>query len=573
MLTRKKSDGDGRAPIKKRTRPLPFKLSRNPLFDADYTEGIEADAEQTPMHAEEKLTRNNKSGCTVDTSKSTEPSAGAAADEIQVELGPTDEELTIADAEVPKGSKCQDTDDEEAAGNQAEQKAIGRVMTNEWNDPDQCAPLSEVERAINDMLQQIPEDADDDWRLAECCGIVTKYDIEEWEIYEPIKAYESQRPFSSPLTVDQIVEGVECALRRREDARAARNVDMLNPSQLEEFDQDFDYLIPGIIPVAQVMTVSGGKNHLKTKIGLDATVSLATGTNFLNYFPVPNPVNCGIIAAEDSQGAISEALVRICRAKQVDPDLLDGRLFISTRVPQLRSESWFEEMREFIDQCGLANLWIEGAFLGLAGADQRSLQAMGAALAPTKQLSDDTRCTIELALHHKIASSSRWPRLGDISGVGFEELARSWMILNSRRGWDPATGQHYLRLVTGNKHREDRYYLHVREGHANDAGGRVWEPIVSKPDEQAADERFGGGGVKARSAAQLGKYSKDALDVLKQHPDGLTFSAIGSRAGIPEKRRTEVIATLLNSREIEEAKVKISNQKTLKPGYKIRQLS
>jgi hypothetical protein len=371
------------------------------------------------------------------------------------------------------------------------------------------------------------------------------------------------------LDYEEIGNGLAEGRRRYEAAEAAWRVGMVGPSQLLAEASEINELIPGVVPVSQLGTISGPKNHLKTKIGMDLCISLATGTKFLNYFPVAKPVPTGFIAGEDSPQDVWEAIQRISRAKGIDPRSLDGLLFVTTAVPRLRSEEWMTDMEEFIACNGLKMLFTEAGYLGLGGPDQRSLQAMGNALAPIKQLCDNTGCTNLLAAHHKYACSKGWPMLGDIAGVGYEELARFWFPINSRRAWDPATGQHYLRLVVGNKRGEHRYHLDVREGHVDDPGGRVWEPRVTLPGDDAAQELQGRSHRKTGTGKQLDGYKKAALNLLEKHPDGLTKTALGEGAGIPEKQRDKVIQALLDSGEIEECEIKISNQKTTRPGYRL----
>ena len=177
-------------------------------------------------------------------------------------------------------------------------------------------------------------------------------------------------------------------------------------------------------------------------------------------------------------------------------------------MPSLSNQDWLDQMERFIDLNRLENLVIEAPYLGLEGADQRSLSAMGDALVPIKTLCDSTGCSIQVVVHHKRVSGSSWPTLHDITGVGYEEMARYWLILNSRRDWNPMTGEHWLRLVVGNKHREDRYLLDVLEGHVDDPGGRIWEVNVIKPGEGATPEQ---GRQRAPAADQLGQYQEKVL--------------------------------------------------------------
>jgi hypothetical protein len=461
----------------------------------------------------------------------------------------------------------------------------------DWGDSDErYVYRSPKERAVHEMLEQVDREGDDQERLRQCCLIAvheidpncdyydeddniddeSDYDADLDCMHAAIRDYEKQRPFSRTVESDAIYQGIRSARRQIKLSIAATAVNMVGPQKLmriAEWDSD---LIQGVIPAGTIGIISGAKNTLKTTIGLDLQISLASGKPFLGHWPVARSICTAMIVGEDSRADAVDAIKRICAAKGIDRNTLSGCFYISVATPNLHDESWLTRMRRFIDLAHIESLGIEGSYLGLGGVDQRSLQAMGDALVPIKRLCDDTGCATRLALHHKRAAGSSWPGLDDIAGVGFSEVSRSFLLINSRGRWNPDTGEHWLRLVISTKQGEERYHLDVREGKVDDVGGRVWAPTISKPgDAPATDEQPKP--LQSSRPAGVEAYKQRVLAVLAKHPAGLSKTAMCSESRVPENRKTDVITALLDSKQIEECEISVSNQITPRLGYKICQ--
>jgi hypothetical protein len=310
---------------------------------------------------------------------------------------------------------------------------------------------------------------------------------------------------------------------------------------------------------------------LKTHLGLDLCVSLAIGpsTKFLDNFPVTRPVAVGLLAAEDPDGLIDDALERICRAKGVDLTSLEGRLFLQVGKPWTFDTESIEDLKQFIVANDLKFCLVEAAYMSLGGADQRSLSAMGHALSPITKLVAETGCAIELATHFKgSASNSRYPTLNDISGVGPEEAARSWLLVNKRREWNPTTGEHWLRLSIGNKYGEQRFLLDVREGNANAPEGRVWEVTVTpggatedvaatkgKTKSQPAVGGTAVGAAAPKPSENLTDHETAMLAVLAKHPEGLCATHLGRKSKVSYRQWKPTVDSLLKKKLIIEVPI------------------
>ena len=423
-------------------------------------------------------------------------------------------------------------------------------------------------RATQAMVEQIDADADDRYRLEQCCAIIRECQVEDWEQVDAIHRYAKQRPFSPPLEHDQICNALAHARWIVEATEAAHDAEMMSPRQLLAASPQNRDLVAGVIPAAQFGVLAAGKNDLKTKTILELSVSLVTKTDFLNKWPVEEAVRCGVICTEDSEMDIHSDLERICRAKDVAPKILEGRLFVRTSIPHLCSQNWLAKIARFIKCCDVKYLAIEAPYLAWGGVDQNNLTAMGKALGPFKELARTTGCAIQFILHNKQTKGSTWPALHDISGVGYEELTRYWLLINTRHQWDPLTGQHRLHLVVGNKRREDRYLLDVHEGNEDDPGGRVWEASVSTPGAVPRQEQ------PERGRSQNPDSDKAAVvQLLQRHPKGLSATRIQEGAKIHARRWPELLSAMVASGELEETPVIVSNHKQPIVGYTLRRLT
>jgi hypothetical protein len=472
------------------------------------------------------------------------------------------EELLKSEIE-PEGIRDGEAAREEAVEEKAKDSNIGGGgcdhRQRSWQTPGK--------RATQIMLEQIPTDANDRYRLKCCCRIVVECKVEDWDELAAIRHYAEQRPFSPPLEDEQIRTALAHAHWLVEATEAARDAEMMSPRQLLALSPENVDLITGIIPAAQFGVLAAGKNDLKTKTVLDLSVSLVTKTKFLNEWPVQTAVRCAVICSEDSEVDIHADLGRICRARGIDPKILEGKLFVRTSIPRLCSQEWREKTARFIEYYDVKYLAIEAPYLAWGGVDQNNLTSMGQVLGPLKELARTTGCTIQLILHNKQSKGSTSPTLHDISGVGYEELARFWLLLNHSSEWDPITGQHHLRLVVGNKRGEHRYLLDVREGNEDVPGGRVWEVRVSTPGAIPRQEQ------PERGRSQNLDSDKAAVrQLLQRHTEGLSATRIQEGANIHTRRWPKVLAAMLDSGELVETPVLVSNHRQPIAGYKLRGL-
>lgn len=311
------------------------------------------------------------------------------------------------------------------------------------------------------------------------------------------------------------------------------------------------WYVQDMIPCGEIGVCHGGKGHLKTSSLMDLAVSLVTGTDFLGRFTPNYTTNVLFFHAEDSEARAHHIRDRIARARGVDPISLRYRLLLSPELPRQNDPEWCEMVVDCVRKCDVGLVVVEGIYLS-ADADQRSLTSMGAALAPLKEIVRETGCTLIPTAHDRQVFASGWPTIRAISGVGYEELARFSLSINTDKPWDPVRGEHHLRLTAATKYGATRMYLNVREGLSDDPGGQIWETAVTLEGEQPA------AGGTLQVVAKL-THTETVLQFLGDHPGGIKADIVRA-TGLSQRDVGEVLAELAASNRIKSNNVTVKNR-------------
>lgn len=356
---------------------------------------------------------------------------------------------------------------------------------------------------------------------------------------------------------------------QREASSGRALLDDLKPAR--EFvrqDHRVDYLIPFMIVARQPGIISARAKSLKTTIAIDALISMATATPFLGKWEVPNAVRCGILTAESGPATISETIQRIAASKGLSAEADDiDNLLVSTKCPRLQSPEWLNEIRRCIDDNGLRCLAIDPTYMAFAGLEQNNLSAVAVALAPVSEIIADTGCTILMVHHFRKVTPQPYgcPTLEEITGSGFAEWSRFWLLLNRRREWDDQAGQHWLWLATGGSAGFGaRKWLKVREGKPTDLGGRVWDvEVLSATEGESQEQAEARRQKEERTTDQLASDKRKLVDVLRRCEGRQeTKAVLRDRAGIRSQRFGSVLAELLDSGDVEPVQIcKANNRK------------
>ncbi|WP_417851695.1 AAA family ATPase [Thalassoglobus sp.] len=232
-------------------------------------------------------------------------------------------------------------------------------------------------------------------------------------------------------------------------------IDFFEFESFSEFmskEEETEYLCEEIIAKGQSCVIAGPQKSLKTGIGgLDLGYALATGGYFLDVFPCPRPVRVGIMTGESNRPKIQ----RVMRTKSQSPltsPRCEPMLHITRKLPDFSQEQQLRHLENSISLHGLEVVIVDPVYLCLGSyADSTSnVSAMGNLLRSIDEITQPVGCT-PIILHH--TNRKHEPHkpltLRDISGAGFAEWARQWILLSPRSDFDPATYQHSLWMVAG----------------------------------------------------------------------------------------------------------------------------
>lgn len=237
-----------------------------------------------------------------------------------------------------------------------------------------------------------------------------------------------------------------------------------------------DWLVERVLVRDQPMVIGGPHKSLKTSLALDLAVSLATGTKFLNTFPVPGVCRVAVFSGESGGRTISETLQRICRSKGQEPKGCD--VLCGLTLPRLGSAADRKELRCLIRDEGVEVVIVDPLYLCLGGdrpVAASNLFEVGPVLARFADACRRAGATPVL-VHHatKPTHSKRSPMtLNDLAFAGVAEFARQWVLVGRAAEYQPGSGVHDLSLsIGGSAGHSSRWSVRVDEG--REVGKRRW---------------------------------------------------------------------------------------------------
>jgi hypothetical protein len=248
-------------------------------------------------------------------------------------------------------------------------------------------------------------------------------------------------------------------------------------------------------------------------------------------------------------------------------------LIISDRVPQLSNPMHLAAIRRLLEEHKPGLLAIDPAYLALDGEKAGNVMVFGQQLRAVSELCQEMGVALLLCHHTKKGSGSDFQpvELTDAAWSGFAEHCRQWLLVNHRERYDHETGTHRLWLSGGGSAGHGGLWaVDIHQGRINDAGGRVWDILVSTPDDAKSavvDRREQDKAEKVQAAVE--RDADKVLRVLAKLADGATKNTIRDRAGLSGSRANTAIAWLLGEDRIIETTIQVSNHRTPQAGYKL----
>ena len=344
----------------------------------------------------------------------------------------------------------------------------------------------------------------------------------------------------------------------------------ITAAELDAGDYKLNYLITGLLVEHQNMMIGGQFKTMKTSFALDAGISLASASKFLNQFDVPEKRRTMILTAESGLATIQESCRRICRARDIALKDIEGLSFCD-RVPRLENPTHTSELKEIIEGEGIQVLIADPAYLMLDGDSAGNVFSMGEQLGTFATLARETAATPVLLHHAKkntLNAVEYQPlELADLAWAGFAEFARQWLLLSRRERYAEGTGEHRLWMsVGGSAGHNGCWGVDVSEGHPDDEGGRRWDVSIS--DAKGARESAAKEAEERREAAKQAKAAK-ALEANREkvvsafrgmQPARLTKKGIRDRGGLNASSADTAIAYMLRTGELSDGhKIRAAN--------------
>jgi len=261
--------------------------------------------------------------------------------------------------------------------------------------------------------------------------------------------------------------------------KASQEGEPTEPWPVEEYDAlalvtvefCYTFLVDEVLVALQPSLGGGTFKSIKTGVHLDLGISAASGTKFLGRFAVPCPVRVGFISSESGMPTIAETCQRIASAKGVDLGALRDSFVVTPDSHDFSSTAGLDALVGWCKRREFVLVIIDPAYLNFAGlADvSASVWAVGAKLRAFSVALLREGIT-PVVVHHsvKVPLDKYAPLdLAALSGSGWAEFARQWILLNRRAEYVDGSGFHELHCrIGGSAGHSSLWHLDIDEGPA-----------------------------------------------------------------------------------------------------------
>ena len=277
------------------------------------------------------------------------------------------------------------------------------------------------------------------------------------------------------------------------------------------------WLIRGILAFGQPCIVGGPKKALKTTLMVELAICLALALRFLGEFGVPHRRKVLFLSGESGDATIQETARRVCKARGIDPDELEGYVFWGFELPQLSDPTHLAALSEFIEANGIEVVIIDPLYLCLLSGNSRldpaNLFDVGPLLKRVADICLDAGAT-PILVHHLRKNRDNHdapPELEDLAFAGVQEFARQWLLIGRREAYEPGTGEHKLWFsVGGSAGHSGCWAVDASEGVVDDDfGGRDWRVSVGTASAVRAGEQEQATAAKAEREAEKRRQAEE----------------------------------------------------------------
>lgn len=369
------------------------------------------------------------------------------------------------------------------------------------------------------------------------------------------------------------------------EKRLVRDFRFLTAAELAAGDFAIEYLVRGMFAKNQPAIMAAPSKSLKTTIGLDLAISLASGEKFLNTFHVPIQQRVLVMTGESGLATVQETIKRIAFSKsaRLDPAAIPN-LFVCDAVPLLNNLGHINSVEEAIRAHEADVLICDPVYLMVDGGDAGNLFTMGAQLKPLADICQAEGVTLLLVHHTKRGSQNAMTfepmGLEDIAWSGFAEFTRQWIFLNRRERYEDGTGFHRLWLnYGGSAGHSGLWAVDVAEGTNTAAEGRDYEITITEAREarrQIANSQARERESKAdqRRNVTIENRCEKIIGAFYGRADWLSQSKLKERTGFSGAVTNEAIAKLVSRGKLEAKTDKIqgTEREVFRPVLAIRDI-
>lgn len=354
---------------------------------------------------------------------------------------------------------------------------------------------------------------------------------------------------------------------------ATFKLDLITSGEFAAASYRQHFLIKRVLVEGQPCVLGGPKKTLKTSLLVDLALSLGTGTQFLGHesFIVSEPVNVVLLSGESGNFTLQQTARRIAETR--GRSLSEARVWWGFNLPQLAQADHLAELAKNIREHGIKVAIIDPAYLCLLAGDTNSnitanVFAMGRLLRGLTDIGRDTGCTLIIAHHTRKSDRLKpfgVPDLEDLSGSGFAEWARQWILLNRREPFQAGTGEHRLWLnVGGSAGHSGTWALDISEGTIDErGGGRTWCVSIVTASDAIQVARDSKEQNREREKQEKAKRDADRIrDVLRKASEPLAKTKLRDTSGINSGQFNAAFSILVENHEVESVEFKGANKKT-----------
>ncbi|PQO30052.1 ribonuclease E, partial [Blastopirellula marina] len=232
---------------------------------------------------------------------------------------------------------------------------------------------------------------------------------------------------------------IEAAVDRFEAAN--KPLQKFTSVEMLEQANEVEWLVPGVLSRGAPAVICGPSKCLKTSLAVDLAAALSTGCKFLGKFALRRTFRVGFFSGEQAKRSLIDLTRRWMTSKQREEA---PRFVCALHGASTKLETQLRQLRAWIGSYELQVVMIDP--LDVAAKSKR---------AHTLHLQAMIRCCLECGATPILCCATRKsirPRaldVTDLQSAGCHELARQWLLVNRRQGYQLGTGKHPLWLTVG----------------------------------------------------------------------------------------------------------------------------